>query len=183
MFGLFGGHKKIGKKTGEAIKDGLFVTFKVYDQSPSKEFFKDRYIYGFIHASVSLLLKFVTGNKNWSMQKKGEAYAAAIMEIDPSLTLYNFHSENVMDTMKFKMLSEVGDFKNGSQDATTLIGVTYGFIKPDDPDPIYQGALKTFKKTEGKSFDYKSSSDKAKMGGLVASMTINHYIKKKYIEK
>lgn len=183
MFGIFNSHKKIGKKTGAAIKQSLMITFNVYDQLPERAFFLDLYVYGFIHGSVSLFLKFVTGDRNWDHQKKGEAYAEAIKEIDPTLGLYRFHSDNVMGEVKWQMYSENSEFKRGTQDATTLIGVTYGFIKHDDPDPTYQASLKAFKKTEGVDFNSTIDSDRAKLGGLVGSMTIQHHIKKKYIKK
>ena len=60
--------------------------------------------------------------------------------------MLDFHVNNNVDPEKFQKLNSNKDFKQGMNDATTVIGVVYGFFKPDDPDPILKEAKKMAEK-------------------------------------
>ena len=148
---FFNSHKKTGKKIGQSIKEVLHQPFNSLGKSVPDNLYTDHYIYGFINASTTNLMVFVFGGKDWSQQKKGECIMEALLTIDPSNTLLDFHIDNNFDSTKIQALQNSKNFKQGMNDATTIVGVIYGFLKPDDPDPILQKAKKLADKTESMS--------------------------------
>ena len=125
-------------------------------------------------------MAFVFGGKDWSQQKKGECIMEALLTIDPSNALLDFHIDNNFDPTKMQALQSSKNFKQGMNDATTIVGVIYGFLKPDDPDPILQKAKKLAEKTESMSAMFGEKGPNGHLGGVVTSLTLMAYIKKKF---
>jgi len=179
---FFNSHKKTGKKIGQSMKEVLHLAFKGYGMTLPDNFYTDEYIYGYINASTTNLMTFVFGGKDWSHQKKGECIMEAFSTIDPSNALLDFHIDNNFDPVKLQALHSSKNFKQGMNDATTVIGVIYGFLKPDDPDPILQKAKKLAEKTEPTSAMFGEKGPNGHLGGVVSSLTLFAYIKKKFIK-
>tara|TARA_A100001011_G_C14152505_1_gene774610 strand:+ start:351 stop:938 length:588 start_codon:yes stop_codon:yes gene_type:complete len=177
---FFNSHKKTGKKIGQSIKEVLHQPFNSLGKSVPDNLYTDHYIYGFINASTTNLMAFVFGGKDWSQQKKGECIMEALLTIDPSNTLLDFHIDNNFDSTKIQALQNSKNFKQGMNDATTIVGVIYGFLKPDDPDPILQKAKKLADKTESMSAMFGEKGPNGHLGGVVTSLTLMAYIKKKF---
>ena len=177
---FFNNHKKTGKKIGQSIKEVLHQPFNSLGKSVPDNLYTDHYIYGFINASTTNLMAFVFGGKDWSQQKKGECIMEALLTIDPSNTLLDFHIDNNFDSTKIQALQNSKNFKQGMNDATTIVGVIYGFLKPDDPDPILQKAKKLADKTESMSAMFGEKGPNGHLGGVVTSLTLMAYIKKKF---
>ena len=177
---FFNSHKKTGKKIGQSIKEVLHQPFNSLGKSVPDNFYTDHYIYGFINASTTNLMAFVFGGKDWSQQKKGECIMEALLTIDPSNALLDFHIDNNFDPIKMQALQSSKNFKQGMNDATTIVGVIYGFLKPDDPDPILQKAKKLADKTESMSAMFSEKGPNGHLGGVVTSLTLMAYIKKKF---
>ena len=177
---FFNSHKKTGKKIGQSIKEVLHQPFNSLGKSVPDNLYTDHYIYGFINASTTNLMAFVFGGKDWSQQKKGECIMEALLTIDPSNTLLDFHIDNNFDSTKIQALQNSKNFKQGMNDATTIVGVIYGFLKPDDPDPILQKAKKLADKTESMSAMFGEKGPDGHLGGVVTSLTLMAYIKKKF---
>ena len=177
---FFNSHKKTGKKIGQSIKEVLHQPFNSLGKSVPDNLYTDHYIYGFINASTTNLMAFVFGGKDWSQQKKGECIMEALLTIDPSNTLLDFHIDNNFDSTKIQALQNSKNFKQGMNDATTIVGVIYGFLKPDDPDPILQKAKKLAEKTESMSAMFGEKGPNGHLGGVVTSLTLMAYIKKKF---
>ena len=175
---FFNSHKKTGKKIGQSIKEVLHQPFNSLGKSVPDNLYTDHYIYGFINASTTNLMAFVFGGKDWSQQKKGECIMEALLTIDPSNTLLDFHIDNNFDSTKIQALQNSKNFKQGMNDATTIVGVIYGFLKPDDPDPILQKAKKLADKTESMSAMFGEKGPNGHLGGVVTSLTLMAYIKK-----
>ena len=128
-------------------------------------------------------MAFVFGGKDWSHKKKGECIMEAFSTIDPSNALLDFHIDNNFDPIKMQALQNSKNFKQGMNDATTVIGVIYGFLKPDDPDPILQKAKKLAEKTGPiTSAMFGDKGPSGHLGGVVSSLTLFAYIKKKFIK-
>ena len=179
---FFNSHKKTGKKIGQSMKEVLHMAFKSCGISLPDNFYTDEYIYGYINASITNLMTYVFGGKDWSQQKKGECIMEALSTIDPSNALLDFHIDNNFDPVKMQALQNSKNFKQGMNDATTVIGVIYGFLKPDDPDPILQKAKKLAEKTESMSAMFGEKGPNGHLGGVVSSLTLFAYIKKKFIK-
>jgi hypothetical protein len=160
----------------------LHLAFKSCGISQPDNFYTDEYIYGYINASITNLMTYVFGGKDWSHQKKGECIMEALSTIDPSNALLDFHIDNNFDPVKLQALQNSKNFKQGMNDATTVIGVIYGFLKPDDPDPILQKAKKLAEKTESMSAMFGEKGPNGHLGGVVSSLTLFAYIKKKFIK-
>ena len=99
---FFNSHKKTGKKIGQSIKEVLHQPFNSLGKSVPDNFYTDHYIYGFINASTTNLMAFVFGGKDWSQQKKGECIMEALLTIDPSNALLDFHIDNNFTPLKCK---------------------------------------------------------------------------------
>ena len=179
---FFNSHKKTGKKIGQSMNEVLHLAFKSCRISQPDNFYTDEYIYGYINASITNLMTYVFGGKDWSHQKKGECIMEALSTIDPSNALLDFHIDNNFDPVKMQALQNSKNFKQGMNDATTVIGVIYGFLKPDDPDPILQKAKKLAEKTESMSAMFGEKGPNGHLGGVVSSLTLFAYIKKKFIK-
>lgn len=181
---FFNSHKKTGREIGATIKQTIHQIFIGYNKAVPEKIYQDKYIYGYITASATNLMAYVFGGKDWSQQKKGECIIEALSIIDPSGKLLDFHVDNNVDPEKFKKLNSNKDFKQGMNDATTFIGVVYGFLKPDDPDPILKEAKKMSEKTEDMSYMFGGGdrSPNAHLGGCVTMLTLFGYIKKKYLK-
>ena len=189
---FFNRHLKIGKEIGKATRKSIILPFVVYgkDQNfvPPPEFLTDMYIYGYITASISNLMDYAFGGKNWNHQKKGECIMEALKVVDPTEFLLMFHVENVEGTEKILKLNENKEFKRGINDLTTIFGVAYGLLKPDDPDPILKSARKLAEGTKsltsilGKSNDPKVN-ERSSLAGAVAALTLHVHIKNKWLKK
>ena len=180
---FFNRHKKTGKDIGKSVRQTVLQAFQIYGKEPPGSFFLDDYIYGFVNASVTNLMTYVFGGKDWSLQKKGECIAEAFKTID--ILLYEHHLQVLADPERFKdMPNSSKKFKKGMDDATTLVGVSYGFLKPDDPDPILKKAKIMAEKTEDMSYMFGGGdrSPNAHLGGCVSMLTLFAYIKKKYLK-
>tara|TARA_B100001248_G_C27261097_1_gene398465 strand:- start:130 stop:663 length:534 start_codon:yes stop_codon:yes gene_type:complete len=175
---FFNRHKKTGKDIGKSVRQTVLQAFQIYGKEPPKSVFLNEYIYGFINASVTNLMVYVFGGKDWNNQKKGECIAEAFKAID--ILLYEYHLQQAANPERFKDLPKRSkDFKKGMDDATTLVGVSYGFLKPDDPDPI----LKKAKKIAAATGDLlPGSTNNSKLGGAVLTLTLHDYIKKTFIK-
>ena len=175
---FFNRHKKTGKDIGKSVRQTVIQPFQIYGKEPPDSFFLDDYIYGFVNASVTNLMTYVFGGKDWSLQKKGECIAEAFKTID--ILLYEYHLQVLADPERFKdMPNSSKKFKKGMDDATTLVGVSYGFLKPDDPDPV----LKNAKKIAAATGDLlPGSTNNSKLGGAVLTLTLHDYIKKTFIK-
>lgn len=173
---FFNRHKKIGKDIGKSLKQTILQAFQISGKTPPTSIFLDEYIYGFINASVTNLMFYVFGGKNWDTQKKGECMAEAFQAVD--ILLYEYHLQEAADPKRFKDLQNNSkNFKNGMNDATTLVGVTYGFLKPDDPDPVLKKAKKLAANIDD-FLDMPGSTKNSKLGGAVLTLTLHNYIKK-----
>tara|TARA_A100001011_G_scaffold77870_1_gene80247 strand:- start:389 stop:940 length:552 start_codon:yes stop_codon:yes gene_type:complete len=177
---FFNSHKKTGKKIGQAMRVELNRPFHALGKSLPDNFYTDEYIYGYINTSITNLMTYVLGGKDWSPQKKGECIIEALTAIDPSNRLLDFHVDNSLDPVKLQKLQNSKNFKQGMNDATTVIGVIYGFLKPDDPDPILQKAKKIAEKTESMSGMFGVKGPNEHLGGVVTYLTLMAYIKKKF---
>tara|TARA_B100001758_G_C18090774_1_gene443209 strand:+ start:424 stop:699 length:276 start_codon:yes stop_codon:yes gene_type:complete len=67
---FFNRHKKTGKDIGKSVRQTVLQAFQIYGKEPPGSFFLDDYIYGFVNASVTNLMTYVFGGKDWSLQKK-----------------------------------------------------------------------------------------------------------------
>ena len=159
----------------------MLQAFQIYGKEPPESFFLNEYIYGFVNASITNLMGFVFGGKDWSHQKKGECMIEALKELDPSYLLFEYHLQQTNNPERFKDLESSKDFKNGMNDATTLVGVSYGFLKPDDPDPVLKKAKKLASKTDD-ILNMPGSTKNSKLGGAVLALTLHNYIKKTFIK-
>ena len=177
---FFNRHKKIGKEIGKSVRQTMLQAFQIYGKEPPESFFLNEYIYGFVNASITNLMGFVFGGKDWSLQKKGECIAEAFKTID--ILLYEHHLQVLADPERFKdMPNSSKKFKKGMDDATTLVGVSYGFLKPDDPDPVLKKAKKLASKTDD-ILNMPGSTKNSKLGGAVLALTLHNYIKKTFIK-
>ena len=99
--------------------------------------------------------------------------------IDPNNILSSHYAQTSQDLQKLNNLTNNdNEFKRGINDATTIVGLIYGILNEDDPDPILQQAknLKDkFDKEEG-------MSDNSFLAYLVSRMTIFKHIEENYIK-
>ena len=117
------------------------------------------------------------------IKTKGESIAEAYIEIDSTGVLLSHYSQLSADLEKMHQLSERDKkFKKGTNDAATIVGVMYGMLKPDDPDPILAKARKNYNKKEHQlplSFPGpKPENGDPVLAAIVANLTIFEYIKK-----
>ena len=108
---FFNNHKKKGKKIGQSMNEVLHMAFKSCGISLPDNFYTDEYIYGYINASITNLMTYVFGGKDWSQQKKGECIMEALSTIDPSNALLDFHIDNNFDPVKMQALQNSKNFK------------------------------------------------------------------------
>ena len=184
---FFNRHLKIGKEIGKATRKSIIQPFVVYgkDQNfvPPPEFLTDMYIYGYITGSIGQMIDYAFGGKNWNKQKKGECIMEALKVVDPTEFLLMFHVENVGGTEKILKLNENKEFKRGINDLTTIFGVAYGLLKPDDPDPILKSAKKLAEGTKSLTFFFGQSNERSSLAGAVVALTCHAYIRKKWLNK
>ena len=84
-------------------------------------------------------------------------------------------AEKVIKTTKSK------EFLRGSHDVSTIFGVAYGILKPDDPDPILKEARKIESETKIMMAFLPESSENSRLAGAVGFLTLFPHIKKKYL--
>lgn len=177
---FFNSHKKSGKEVGNFVKTTFFRPFVLgvednFDLSP---LFFDNYIFGFIITAVGVSLDRY-GAQKWNSTKRGEAIAEAMQIIDPNNILSSHYAQTSQDLQKLNNLTNNdNEFKRGINDATSIVGLIYGILNEDDPDPILQQAknLKDkFDKEEG-------MSDNSFLVYVVSRMTIFKHIEENYIK-
>ena len=181
---MFGSHKKIGKEIGSNIKNFFFNPF--YFGAPddfnfSADFYFDKYIFGFIIASIGLSIDRY-GGQRWDAKKKGECIYEAMKKIDESEILLSFYTQQSEDIEEFHMKFNNNDiFNRGVDDATTIIGVMYGILPEDDPDPLFQEAKKIREKFDGPLViqgDFKGDS---LLATIICNASIFKYIKENFL--
>ena len=102
---FFNRHKKTGKDIGKSVRQTVIQPFQIYGKEPPDSFFLDDYIYGFVNASVTNLMTYVFGGKDWSLQKKGECIAEAFKTID--ILLYEYQIKPYLQSWHQKMQSKL----------------------------------------------------------------------------
>ena len=183
---FFNRHIKQGKEIGRAVKQAILSPFIAYgkdkDFVPPSEFFLDEYIYGYITVAIGHMIYYVFGGKDWRPQKKGECIIEALLTIDPTQILLVHHRQINLDAEKVIKLNKSKEFLRGTNDVTTVFGVTYGILKPDDPDPILKKARKiASSETEIMMSIIPESSENSRLAGAVGFLTLFAHIQKKYL--
>ena len=110
------------------------------------------------------------------IQKRGEAIAEAMQIIDPNNILSSHYAQTSHDLLN-NLTNNDNEFKRGINDVT-IVGLIYGILNEDDPDPILQQAknLKDkFDKEEG-------MSDNSFLAYVVSRMTIFKHDEENYIK-
>ena len=183
---FFNRHIKQGKEIGRAVKQAILSPFISYgkdkDFVPPPEFFLDEYIYAFITVAIGHMTYYVLGGKDWRPQKKGECMIEALLQIDPTQLLLVHHRQINLDAEKVIKITKSKEFLRGSHDVSTIFGVAYGILKPDDPDPILKKARKiASSETEIMMSIVPKSSENSRLAGAVGFLTLFPHIKKKYL--
>lgn len=170
---FFKRHIKQGEEIGNLINLLLRSTVtgtsldrnrNVYSSLPT-EFFIDSYVGGFIHSYVGNAIHLGLGGANWSSQKKGECVYRALEVVDPTGTL---NQSLIGQTPRDQDL-----YVQGGNDGTTVMGVVYGVLRPDDPDPKVADAHKLSDKLVATG---SASSAKEALALAVAIVTLREYI-------
>ena len=183
---FFNKHLKQGKEIGKVALGIIKPTFLGTDYFigdnlfPPIKLFEDRYVVGFFTSYVTTIINFVLGGKNWSAKKKGECIIEALEVIDPSQTLINNHLNLSKSNSYIQELRADKEFMRGGNDAETLVGVAYNYLKPDDPDPILTKAKSlapSFEK-ELAFMEIGTPGSNTSLVSAVIFLTINSHIKK-----
>lgn len=115
--------------TGSALDNNPYGRF-----APPADFFADSYVCGFIHNYAGYAINWGLGGTSWSSKKKGECVITVLKTVDPT---------GVLDqSLIGKIERDQSLYQQGANDGTTVIGLMYGKLKPDDPDPKVSNAKK-----------------------------------------
>ena len=168
--------KEIGQNTLQMLTSATMAT--EFDDmgsfKPTKEFFTDPYVSGFITNFVGFSIVFGLGGGNWSTTKKGECIAEAFKEIDPY--------DQLIQILTGKLKVDQEQNKAGLNDGATAVGVIFKKLKADDQDPKYLEAkslaedMQNF--SRGGSIPMETQHDS--LSSAVIMVTLRDYIQNKW---
>lgn len=151
------------------------------DFNPLKDFWVDKYIIGFTHEFIELLLEFEFNGQTMHSSKKEEIIRLAAVQICEE------NWKQVLLTANKLALDERVDseFTRGAKHAEILYGFNSGHINPDNNDPILQEARMLAKKMRNEaglgSSLYNSIEIEGSIGGALMLLTVIKHIKSKYL--
>ncbi|MDB2605932.1 hypothetical protein N9Y41_04465 [Planktomarina temperata] len=174
---FFNRHIKQGKEIGQNTLQMLTSATQAteFDEmgrfKPTKEFFADPYVSGFLINFIGFTITFGLGGGNWSSSKKGECIASALSVIDP----YNQLKQILIGNLKVDQEQQ----KTGLNDGATAIGVIYKTLNENDQDPKYIEAKSLAE--EMHSFNSAISLQDS-LSSAIMIVTLREYIQKRWNE-
>ena len=174
---FFKRHIKQGEEIGNLINSLLqsVITGSALDNNPygrftpPADFFADSYVNGFIHTYTSYAIIWGFGGASWSTTKKGECAVSTMETVDPTGVL----RKSLVGEIK----RDQSLYQQGCNDGSTVIGLTYGKLKPDDPDPKVAAA----KKLAGELVAQRAVTSKTEaLASAAAIVTLREYIQVKW---
>ena len=174
---FFKRHIKQGEEIGNLINSLLksVITGGVLDNNPygkftpPVDFFADSYVGGFIHSYAGYAINWGLGGKNWSSSKKGECVISALKTVDPTGIL----GKSLIGQIE----RDQSLYQKGANDGTTVIGLMYGKLKPDDPDPKVTAAKKLAAELVATGA---AASQSEALASAAAIVTLREYIQDKW---
>ena len=183
---FFNNHKKNGREAAAVLLDLVikksFTLTPYFDETnfiPPNNFYKDKYVRAYISNFIDLLSTFAFNGKSWSKTKRGEYMFEAFSTIDPSNILWKQlteMSENIDEAIK---LRNNKDYRQGLEDSTTFLGVTYNKLKHNDPDPILAEARKLAPQLEKQNASLGLGSGDH-LPAAILMLTFVKYVKEKW---
>lgn len=181
---FFNKKKKVAKEISHAIRTSLHVAFLYSDYmdretgnlSFPNNFWKDAYIIGFVYALCGWFLHYVFGGAHMSAEKKGQIIVLTLKDICPDEWLNTLQTANQLAVAKSNV-----SFNQGTNDAASLFGATFGILKADDRDPVLVEARELAQALATGGVFPDAHDDKQLLATAVGMLTINKHIKENYL--
>tara|TARA_B100001093_G_scaffold490749_1_gene530120 strand:- start:465 stop:1031 length:567 start_codon:yes stop_codon:yes gene_type:complete len=187
---FFVSHKRDGDEVGRNLRQQLCTVLAEVTPEPLVEtelpldFFDDEYTFFFSFAFVEFAMTKQFSGKDWPSTKKFEFREAAFNRVDQTGNLHRQFVTRAKTAVGWATIDEDKTKRSNLQniaidDAWTMVGVLYGFIRQDDSHILVKSTKKI---VDAYAVKNQKDTTRSRHSLLIAHQTIGRRMKERYVK-